>query len=121
MGVTWGVSAWFHDAGLSVIKDGNIVFAGHAERYSGVKHDKHLNQDIINEINTLIIVIFFMSSLFSPHLFILRMITIIIDSDYQLQLCRSIYCNFNGKLKFPLRNLAIKKISKCLNSSVIFK
>ena len=49
MGVTWGVSAWFHDAGLSVIKDGNIVFAGHAERYSGKKHDKMLNKKIIDE------------------------------------------------------------------------
>ena len=49
MGVTWGVSAWFHDAGLSVIKDGKIVFAGHAERYSGKKHDKMLNKKIIDE------------------------------------------------------------------------
>ena len=50
--IIWGVSALFHDAGLSVIKDGKIVFGAHAERYSGVKHDKYLNQDIINEALT---------------------------------------------------------------------
>lgn len=47
--IIWGVSAYFHDAGLSVIKNGKIVFAAHAERYSGVKHDKHLNDKIIKE------------------------------------------------------------------------
>jgi carbamoyltransferase len=50
--IIWGVSALFHDAGLSVIKDGKIVFGAHAERYSGVKHDKHLNQQIIDEALT---------------------------------------------------------------------
>ena len=49
MGVVWGASAHFHDAGLSVIKDGEVVFGAHAERYSGVKHDKLLNQEIIDE------------------------------------------------------------------------
>ena len=52
MGVKWGVSAWFHDAGLSVIKDNQIVFAAHAERYSGKKHDKFLNKKIIKEALT---------------------------------------------------------------------
>ena len=55
MGVTWGVSAWFHDAGLSVIKDNKIVFAAHAERYSGKKHDKMLNRKIIDEALKLIV------------------------------------------------------------------
>lgn len=47
--IIWGVSAYFHDAGLSVIKNGEIVFAAHSERYSGIKHDKHLNDKIIKE------------------------------------------------------------------------
>jgi len=42
----WGISAGFHDASLSVIHDGQILFAGHSERYSGIKNDKFLNSDI---------------------------------------------------------------------------
>lgn len=44
-----GISAGFHDAGVSVIRDGEIVFAGHAERYSKIKHDPHLNEGIMQE------------------------------------------------------------------------
>lgn len=44
-----GVSAGYHDAGVSVIDDnGNILFAAHSERYSRVKNDKSLNPDIID-------------------------------------------------------------------------
>ncbi len=36
-----GISAGFHDAAVSVVdKHGNILFAGHSERYSKKKHDK---------------------------------------------------------------------------------
>ena len=35
-----GVSAGFHDAGLTVIHGDKILFAGHSERYSKKKHDK---------------------------------------------------------------------------------
>ena len=35
-----GVSEGFHDAGVSVIKDGNILSATHAERYSRKKNDR---------------------------------------------------------------------------------
>jgi len=43
-----GISAGFHDAAVSVIdKNGNIVFAGHSERYSGIKHDDTINSAII--------------------------------------------------------------------------
>jgi len=42
-----GISAGFHDASVSVIDNGNILFAGHAERYSKVKNDQHLNDDLI--------------------------------------------------------------------------
>ena len=37
-----GFSEGFHDAAVSVVKDGQIVFASHAERYSRKKHDKTL-------------------------------------------------------------------------------
>ena len=47
---TLGVSAGFHDAGVSVVDSrGNILFAGHSERYSRVKNDSTLNQGIIDE------------------------------------------------------------------------
>ena len=42
-----GISAGFHDAAVSVIQDGNILFAGHAERYSKIKNDAHLNDELI--------------------------------------------------------------------------
>jgi carbamoyltransferase len=45
-----GISTGFHDAGLSVIDDqGNILFAGHSERYSKHKHDKHLSIGIVED------------------------------------------------------------------------
>jgi len=46
----FGISTGFHDAAVSVIDDsGNILFAGHSERYSKHKHDKHLCMDIITD------------------------------------------------------------------------
>ena len=48
-----GISAGFHDAALSVIdSNGNIVFAGHSERYSKHKHDKHLSMGIVEDALT---------------------------------------------------------------------
>ena len=45
-----GISAGFHDAALSVIDDnGNILFAGHSERYNKHKHTKHLCMDIVKD------------------------------------------------------------------------
>jgi carbamoyltransferase len=44
-----GISAGFHDAGISLICDGEILFAGHAERYSKRKHDSELNREILND------------------------------------------------------------------------
>ena len=38
-----------HDAAVSVIEDGVIKFASHSERYSKIKNDPLLNQEIINE------------------------------------------------------------------------
>ena len=48
-----GISENFHDAALSVVNDkGDILFAAHSERYSTVKHDKHLCYGIIEDALT---------------------------------------------------------------------
>ena len=45
-----GLSAGFHDAGATLISNqGKILFAGHAERYSGTKNDACLNQQLIDD------------------------------------------------------------------------
>ena len=43
-----GISSMFHDAAVSVVDDGEIVFAAHAERYSKIKNDPFINSDLIN-------------------------------------------------------------------------
>ena len=46
-----GISAGFHDASASVIDyHGEILFAGHSERYSKIKNDANLNPGIIREL-----------------------------------------------------------------------
>jgi len=42
-----GVNETSHDASVSLIKDGEILFAGHAERYSKQKNDWYNNKEII--------------------------------------------------------------------------
>lgn len=45
-----GISCGFHDAALSVVDDcGNILFAGHSERYSKIKHDDSLCPKLIQD------------------------------------------------------------------------
>jgi len=44
-----GISTGSHDAGITLINDDKIVFAAHAERYSKIKNDGHLNKEIITE------------------------------------------------------------------------
>ncbi len=44
-----GINCLNHDAALSVIEDGNILFAAHSERYSRKKNDMHLNDEIFEE------------------------------------------------------------------------
>ena len=47
-----GISAGFHDAALSVIRDdGEILFAAHSERYSGIKHDPNIHVDLATEVS----------------------------------------------------------------------
>ena len=45
-----GISSGFHDAAVSLIDDtGNILFAGHSERYNKEKHTKHLCRAIVED------------------------------------------------------------------------
>jgi carbamoyltransferase len=45
-----GISAGFHDAAATVINNGEIVYAGHAERYSKIKNDANLNTEMLFEL-----------------------------------------------------------------------
>lgn len=45
-----GVNETSHDASISLIKDGNILFASHAERYSKIKNDWYNNEDIYKDM-----------------------------------------------------------------------
>ena len=46
-----GLSAGFHDAAATVINNrGDILFAGHSERYSGLKNDANLSDGLISEL-----------------------------------------------------------------------
>jgi carbamoyltransferase len=42
-----GINETSHDASISLIKDGEILFAGHAERYSKNKNDWYNNKEIV--------------------------------------------------------------------------
>jgi carbamoyltransferase len=45
-----GINETSHDASVSLIKDGEILFAGHAERYSKTKNDWYNNNDIYSDM-----------------------------------------------------------------------
>jgi len=45
-----GINDNGHDAAVSLIDGKNIFFAAHAERYSKVKNDWYLNQEVIDEV-----------------------------------------------------------------------
>lgn len=44
-----GVNETSHDASLSLIKDGEILFAGHSERYSKKKNDWYIADELIED------------------------------------------------------------------------
>jgi len=46
---TLGINCLNHDAAMAVVEDGEILWAAHAERYSKIKNDPHLNFEIVNE------------------------------------------------------------------------
>ena len=45
-----GINALNHDAAITLIEDGRILFAAHAERYSGIKNDPNLNLDMFMDM-----------------------------------------------------------------------
>lgn len=45
--ITWGISANSHNGALAVFDNNKLVFASETERFSGIKNDPHLNNDII--------------------------------------------------------------------------
>lgn len=49
--IIWGISANSHDAALAVFDREStaldLVFASHSERFSGIKNDPHLNQEMV--------------------------------------------------------------------------
>ena len=46
-----GISAGFHDAAATVISNGKIVYAGHAERYRKIKNDPNLHEAMFWEFS----------------------------------------------------------------------
>ena len=86
-----GISAGFHDAAISVVDEsGNILFAGHSERYSKQKHDKNLCVGIIEDALSYI------------------------DGDYELHYYEKPYLKFLRQLRAgespSLKNLFAKNI-----------
>lgn len=49
MSTILGINETTHDASVSLIKDGEILFAGHAERYSKQKNDWFTNRELIKD------------------------------------------------------------------------
>jgi carbamoyltransferase len=48
---TLGISAGFHDAAIAVVReDGEIVFAGHSERYSKIKNDANICSALLADV-----------------------------------------------------------------------
>jgi len=45
-----GITAQNHDASMALIDGDKIVWAGHAERYSRIKNDMHLDIDMVREM-----------------------------------------------------------------------
>jgi hypothetical protein len=51
LGYVLGLSAGFHDAAATVVRsDGEIIFAGHSERYSRLKNDATLSSGLLSEL-----------------------------------------------------------------------
>lgn len=47
--IIWGISGMSHDAAIAVFENDKFLFASHSERYSRVKNDHLLNQELITE------------------------------------------------------------------------
>jgi len=44
-----GITSLGHDASVAVVEDNEIIFAGHAERYSRIKNDGNINQALLDD------------------------------------------------------------------------
>ena len=44
-----GINTLNHDASISMIEDGEVLFAAHSERYSGIKNDSDLHPSIFED------------------------------------------------------------------------
>jgi len=44
-----GISAYYHDSAVCLIKDGEIIFAAQEERYSRKKHDSNFPTNAIRD------------------------------------------------------------------------
>jgi predicted NodU family carbamoyl transferase len=51
-----GINALNHDAAITLIDsdNGKILFAAHAERYSGIKNDSNLNKEMFEDMENYI-------------------------------------------------------------------
>ena len=49
-----GINALNHDAAITLIEDNKILFAAHAERYSGIKNDSNLNKEMFEDMENYI-------------------------------------------------------------------
>ena len=47
-----GINCLNHDAAMAVVEGSEILWAAHSERYSKIKNDHYLNQDIVDEAMT---------------------------------------------------------------------
>ena len=43
-----GVSEGFHDAGVALVDKGEILYAGHSERYSKIKNDQLMVKPLVH-------------------------------------------------------------------------
>ena len=50
-----GINALNHDAAITLIEDNEILFAAHAERYSGIKNDSNLNKEMFEDMENYIV------------------------------------------------------------------
>ena len=50
--ITWGISAASHNAALAVFQDDKLIFASESERFSGVKNDPNLDQQLVDHART---------------------------------------------------------------------
>ena len=44
-----GIAAGSHDASITILEDNKIVFASQSERYSKIKNDPNLNDELIKD------------------------------------------------------------------------